>query len=136
MYDNPLRMQYRFPAIHFDAGVGDVCTIDVPVRPGQTQGRGGRVVSVHLEAVTVEFTAGDMVAGSIQIGDGSDADKYFDSGALVTTSEVNTKNIVNVPDDGAKVDIEVGRSTLTCTFNAATGTGDGTADVVVTVEWD
>lgn len=136
MYDNPLRRQYRFPEIDFDASTGDVCTIDVPTRPGQTQGRGGRVTGVWLENVSVEFTAGDGVAGSIQVGDGSDADKYFDSGALVTTSEAGAKNIVDVPDDGSKVDIEVGRSTVTVTFNAATGTGDGTADVVVEIEWD
>lgn len=136
MYDNPLRMQYRFPAIDFDATVGDVCTIPVPVRPGQSQGRGGRVLAVQLENITVEFTAGDTAAGSIQIGDGTDVDKYFDSGALVTDTQVSTKNVVNVPDDGAKADIEVGRDDITVTFNAATGTGDGTADVVVTVEWD
>ena len=136
MYDNPLRRQYRFPAIDFDATLGDVCTIAVPKRPGQTQGRGGRVTGVWLENVTVEFTAGDSAAGSIQIGDGNDVDKYFDSGALVTTSEQDAKNIVDVPDTGSKVDIEVGRSTITVTFNAATGTGDGTADVVVEVEWD
>jgi hypothetical protein len=134
-YDNPQRVQYDFGVIDFGTGSDITKTIEVPTRPGQTQGRAGRVADVILGAVTEDFAGSTLDAG-VQVGDGSDADKYYDTGRVLDeTVDVADNALLHLADDGAKVDIELGRSTITVTFQSATGTPTGQAEVSVIVDW-
>lgn len=132
-YDNPDRREYRFPSIDFGTGSNIAKTIEVPQQDGV--GRPGRVALVRLEDVTEDFAGSTSDAG-VQVGDGSDADKYYDTGLVLDeTVDVSDLAYLDLDDDGAKVDIEYNRSTITVTFVAALGTPTGIASVVVVVEW-
>jgi hypothetical protein len=132
MYDNPERIQYTFGLVDFGAS-NSTQTIPVPVRG--SQGRAGRVVGVIISDVAEDFAGSTSDAG-VQVGDGSDADKYFDTGLVLDeTVDVADNATLWLEDDGAQVDIELGRSTLTVTFVAAVGTPTGQSDVTVVVDW-
>ena len=131
-YDSPDRLQYLFKAIDFGASTSTQ-TIQVPV--SGAQGRAGRVVGVILSDVSEDF-AGSTTDAGVQVGDGTDADKYFDSGLVLDeTVDINDNATLYLTDDGAQVDIELGRSTVTVTFVAAAGTPTGIADVSVVIDW-
>jgi len=131
-YDNPLRNEYR--AVQLDLGAGAV-TFTIPVPSDGSQGRSGRVTNVRLEQVTEAFPALTTLASTIRVGDGTDADLYYDTGNIVSLAQ--DEDVTSFADDGAKVDIELGRSTITVTGSVNTGgTPAGIADVVVEVEWD
>jgi len=135
MYDNPLVRQYDFGVIDFGTGSNIVHTIEVPA-DGGAQGRSGRVVDVILSQVTENFAGSTSDAG-VQVGDGSDADKYYDTGLVLDeTVDVADLAVLHLADDGAKVDIEYNRSTISVTFVASVGTPTGQAAVSVVVEWD
>jgi hypothetical protein len=135
-YDNPLRRIYYFTAVNFGGDANVVHEIPVPVRPGQTQGRSGRVTTVLISDITEDFT-GDVSDAGVRVGDGSDDDKYYDTGLAGLTETVDVgEEILQLVDDGAKVDIELGRSTLTVTFVAGSTTETGIATVGIEVEWD
>jgi hypothetical protein len=71
----------------------------------------------------------------VQVGDGSDADKYYDSG-LVLGATVDVAESVYLVDDGSQVDIEGGRSSVTVTCNATVGGSiTGIADVDIHIGW-
>lgn len=132
MYDNPDRLSYLFKAVDFGAS-DSTQTIQVPVTG--TQGRAGRVVGVIISDVTEDFAGSTSDAG-VQVGDGSDADKYYDSGLVLDeTVDVADNATLWLADDGSQVDIELGRSTVTVTFVAAVGTPTGIADVTVVIDW-
>lgn len=131
-YDNPDRLSYLFKAIDFgDTAVAQ--TIQVPQRG--TQGRAGRVVGVIISDVSENFAGSTSDAG-VQVGDGTDADKYFASG-LVLDEEVDVSDNATLflTDSGSAVDIELGRSTVTMTPVSSVGTPTGTADVTVVIDW-
>ncbi len=69
-YDNPHVVSYHLNAVDFSAGA----TISLPTM----NGRRGRVVGASVHAESEAFT-GDL--GQLTVGDGSDVDAYFDSGA-------------------------------------------------------
>jgi len=129
-YDNPYRVQeYRFPSIDFGTGSDIAKTIEVP------DGRRGKVRNIRLEDVTEDFAGSTSDAG-VQVGDGSDADKYYDTGLVLDeTVDIADLAYLDLDDDGAKVDIEGGRSTVTVTFVAAVGSPTGIASIVVEIEW-
>jgi hypothetical protein len=133
-YDNPKVRQYDFGVIDFGAGANVVHTIQVP-KFGKVSGAAGRVVDVILSEVSENFAGSTSDAG-VQVGDGTDADKYYDTG-LVLDEEVDVADnaILHLGDDGAKVDIEQGRDTITVTFVVSAGTPTGQAAVALVVEW-
>lgn len=132
-YDNTTRQTYDLGAIDFGTGSNIAVTIPVPVTG--TQGRAGKVVDVIISAVTEDFAGSTSDAG-VQVGDGSDADKYYDTGLVLDeTVDVADLAVLSLADDGSKVDVELGRSTLTVTLVAAVGTPTGIANVGVVVEW-
>lgn len=134
-YDNPDVRQYDFEDIDFGTGSDIVHTIQVPV-DGASVGRSGRVAAVIVSNVTEDFAGSTSDAG-IQVGDGTDADKYYDTGLVLDeTVDVADLAVLDLPDDGAKVDIEYNRSTVSVTFVSAVGTPTGIADVSVVIEWD
>jgi hypothetical protein len=133
-YDNPLRRVYWFTAINFGGDANVVHEIPVPKRDGQTQGRAGKVTSVFISDITEDFT-GDVSDAGVRVGDGSDDDKYYDTGLTLDESDDVGEEILELADDGAKVDIELGRSTLTVTFVAGSTTETGIATVGIEVEW-
>lgn len=134
-YDNPTIRQYHFDDIDFGTGTDIVHTIQVP-QDGGSQGRSGRVVDVIISDVSENFAGSTSDAG-VQVGDGSDADKYYDTGLVLDeTVDVADLATLSLADDGSKVDIEYNRSTITVTFVSAVGSPTGIADVTVVVEWD
>lgn len=143
MYDQPrIRETVHFEQIDFGAGSNTTRVLAVPVRPEQAPAAGGivtsgqpagRVVGARIHNVTEDFAGATSDAG-VQVGDGTDADKYFDSG-LVLDETVDTGESVFLADDGSAVDIESERDTITVTFVAAVGTPTGIADVDLILEW-
>ena len=136
-YDNPKLRSYHFAAHDFGTGSNITQVIAVPKtgrdldNPGT--GARGRVRGVLISAITEDF-AGSTTDAGVQVGDGSDADLYFDSG-LVLDETADIAESVYLLDDGAAVDIPGGRSTVTITTVAATGTPTGIANVDVEIEW-
>lgn len=131
-YDNPDRLSYLFKAVDFGATAVPQ-TIQVPQRG--TQGRAGRVVGVILSDVSEDFAGSTSDAG-VQVGDGSDADKYFNSGTpLDEAVDVADNATLFLTDNGSAVDIELGRSTVTMTPVSSVGTPTGIADVTVVIDW-
>jgi hypothetical protein len=135
-YDRPLIRAYTFPQVDF-GGAGNVTHL-IPVPKlgpaiGAKRGLQGRVLSVEISRVTEDF-AGSTSDSAVQVGDGSDVDKYFDSG-LVLNESVDIGEVLELVDDGAAVDIEAGRSSVTVTAVASVGTPTGIADVTVVIAW-
>ena len=129
-YDNAWRQTYSMGLIDFGTGSNIAKTIEVP------SGRSGRVVDIILGTVAEDF-AGSTTDAGVQVGDGSDADKYYDTGLVLDeTTDVADLAILHLADDGAKVDIELGRSTVTVTFVANAGTPTGQAEIFVVIDWD
>jgi hypothetical protein len=107
---------------------------------GQTQKfNGARVFGVSVSNVTEDFAATTSDSG-VQVGDGTDADKYYDKyydSGLVLDETVDIGESVFLADDGAAVDVPSGASTVgsvTVTFVAATGSPTGIADVTLFVD--
>lgn len=130
------------PAHDFGTGSDVTKVIAVPIRPEQAPAAGGivtegqqagRVVGVRIREITEDFAGSTLDAG-VQVGDGTDADKYFDSGRVLDES-VDSGDSVWLADDGSAEDIEAGRDSVTVTLQSATGTPTGTATVDILFEW-
>lgn len=129
MYDNPERIQYDFGVIDFGTGSDILKTIPVP------SGRSGSVKHILVRPATEDFAGATLDAG-IQVGDGTDADKYFDTGRVLDeTVDIADLAFLDLADDGSKVDIELDRSTVTVTFQSATNSPTGQAGVTVAIDW-
>lgn len=144
MYDQPkIRQSIHFAAVDFGGGTDVTRVIACPTHPNKqsqatggiaTQNQlGGRVIGALVHNITEVFAGSTLDAG-VQVGDGSDADKYFDSGRVLD-EEVDTGESVWLEDDGAAVDIETERDSITVTFQVATGTPTGIADVELLIDW-
>lgn len=137
-YDNRQVVSYHFAGIDFGAGANITRVLAVPTDgPNSTTpgvGCRGRVVGGTIHNITEDFAGSTSDAG-VQVGDGSDADKYFDSG-LILDESVDIGESVNLKDDGAQVDIEAGRTSITVTFVVAVGTPTGIADVTLNIAWE
>jgi hypothetical protein len=85
--------------------------------------------------VSEDFT-GDVSDAGIRVGDGSDDDRYFDTG-LVLTETVDVGEVLELEHDEASVaeDIERGRSSVTVTCIAGATTETGIADVMLLTAW-
>ncbi len=133
-YDNPSRLSYTFTVVDF--GTGSDHTQAIPVPQSGSQGRSGRVTDIVISDVLEDFL-GDTTDAGIQVGDGTDADKYYDTGLVLAEAvDVSDNESLWLVDDGSKVDIELARSTLTVTFvQSVGGSIAGQADVTVWVDW-
>lgn len=131
-YDNPDRLSYLFKAVDFGAASVPQ-TIQVPQRG--TQGRAGKVVGVIISDVSEDFAGSTSDAG-VQVGDGSDADRYFASGLVLDEAvDVSDNATLWLTDSGNGDYIELGRSTVTVTPVSSVGTPTGIADVTVVIDW-
>lgn len=130
-YDNPLILSYDFKAQDF--GAGSTITHLIPVPQVKGRGMGGRVIGGFVYEVTEDF-AGSSQDGGVRVGDGSDDDKYFDSG-LVLDEGVDVGEVLELTDDGSQVDIEAGRSSVTVSLIPTTGTPTGIASVKLVFAW-
>ena len=130
----------HFPSFDFGTGSDITRVIQLPTVPNKDSGstqkfNGARVVGAIVSNITEDF-AGSTTDSGIQVGDGSDADLYYDSG-LVLDETADIGESVFLPDDGAQIDIPSGASTagsVTVTFVAATGSPTGIADVTLLVD--
>jgi hypothetical protein len=129
-YNAALIRTYTFPAVNFAAGDA---TQKIVVPKLRTIGLQGKVLSVEISRVTVSF-AGTTSDAGVQVGDGTTATKYFNSG-LVIDESLTATNVKEYEDTGSAVDIESGRSTVTVTFKAPVGTPGGTGDATVVIAW-
>ena len=136
MYDNAERRSYDLGVVDFGAGADIVHTIAVPADAAGT-GRSGRVAAVVVSQVTEDFV-GDTTSAGVQVGDGTDADKYYDTGLVLdATVDVADLAVLDLADDGSKVDIEYNRSTVSVTLVQGVGGAiAGQANVTVLVDWD
>jgi len=129
-----------FPAHDFGTGSDITQIIQLPTVPtrdsGQTQKfNGAHVVGAICHTVTEDFAGSTSLSG-VQVGDGTDADKYYDSG-LVLDATVDTTESIFMPDDGAAVDIASGAASVgsvTVTFIAAVGTPTGIATIDLIID--
>jgi hypothetical protein len=132
MYDKPNRQKYSF---RFDAGNNGNETFSIFGPKGKT----GRLVDYGCEGITEAFTA-DC---TIEIGDGSDADKYGKALAMGTTAADAVKSVRTSYDpskDQASYDALIvepnipadGKVCMTITDDAAAGIGN----FFVIVDWD
>ena len=135
MYDNAQVRHYNLGARDFGTGAAIAIVVDVPVDSGGV-GRSGRVVYCTVGAVAEDFAGSTSDAG-VQVGDGTDVDKYYDTGLVLDeTVDASTLIVHDLVDDGSKVDIEYNRSTVTVTLVPADGTETGQATVELGIEWD
>lgn len=130
-YDNAMVLPYLFRTIDFGTGTNITRLVPVPTLRGR--GLPGKVLACEISAVTEDF-AGSSSDAAVRVGDGSDDDKYFDTG-LVLDETVDVGEVLHLEDDGAAVDIEAGRSSLTVTFVANLGTPTGQSDVTLIIAW-
>jgi len=140
-YDNPNVLSYHFAVIDF--GAGDERLIAVPLdgpdsaSPGV--GKRGRVLGCLIHNVAEAFE-GTTSGGGVQVGDGSDADVYYDSGLVLDDDtagnlDIDVGSSAYLLDDGAQIDIPGGRTDITVTFNVAVGSPTGQADVELFIAW-
>jgi hypothetical protein len=132
-YENAMIRAYTFPATNFGGDANVTQLIPVPKLKGR--GLAGRVLSAELMRVTEDFT-GDVSDAGVRVGDGSDDDKYFDSG-LVLTETVDVAEVLELEHDeaGGGEDIERGRDSVTVTAVAGATTETGIADLTVVIAW-
>ncbi len=141
-YDNPERIHHELGLIDFGAGADVVKVVQVPVAKRGGAGLRGRVRGVVISQVSEDFVGSTLDAG-VAVGDGSDDNKYFDSGRVldetVDVADLTTLFIANDDSDGgageAVVDIEGGRSTVSVTCRVTTGSPTGQAHATVIIDW-
>jgi hypothetical protein len=132
-YSQAMILPYNLPAVNFggDANVTHL----LPVPKLRARGLAGRVLSIMILRVSEDFT-GDVSDAGVRVGDGSDDDKYFDTG-LVLTESVDVGEVLELEHDGAGggEDIEAGRDSVTVTCIAGSTTETGIADVMLITAW-
>lgn len=145
-YDRPLILTYKYSQLSFAAN--STIQIAVPRYPagasiagnaaagaGAGRGFGGRVLGGMISRVTTDFVGSTSDAG-VRVGDGSDDDKYFDSG-LVIDETVDAGEAMYLVNDNVQVpvDIEAGRSAITVTIVGNVGSPAGVADLDLWIAW-
>lgn len=132
-YEDAMILRYHHNQIDFGGGAN--VTRLIPVPKLKSRGMAGRVLAVEIVNVTEDF-AGSSQDGGVRIGDGSDDDKYFDTG-LVLDETVDIGEVLHLDHDNASTreDIERGRSSVTMTCIQTTGTPTGIADVCPIIAW-
>ena len=141
-YDNAERIHHELGLIDFGAGADVTKLISVPTAKFGGEGMRGRVRAVLISQVSEDFAGSTLDAG-VQVGDGTDANKYFDSGRVldetVDIADGQTLFLSNDDSEGGAgedaVDIEAGRDTVTVTNLVATGSPTGQAHVTVVIDW-
>jgi hypothetical protein len=141
-YDNPERIHHELGLIDFGAGADVVKVVQVPKNKFGGTGKRGRVRGVVISQVSEDFVGSTLDAG-VAVGDGSDDNKYFDSGRVldetVDIADLTTLLLENDDSDGGvgedAVDIEAGRSTISVTCRVTTGSPTGQAHATLIVDW-
>jgi hypothetical protein len=133
-YAQAMIRAYPHPALNLGGDANLTHLIVVPSL--RSRGLAGRVLSIEISQVTEDFT-GDVSDAGVRIGDGSDDDKYFDTGLLTLTESVDVGEVLEIHHDGASThnDIERGRSSVTMTCVAGTTTETGIATVTPVIAW-
>jgi hypothetical protein len=141
-YDKPERIHHELGLIDFGAGADIVKVIQVPAARFGGTGLRGRVRGVLISQVSEDFVGSTLDAG-VAVGDGSDDNKYFDSGRVLDeTVDITDLTTLFVPNDDSEggvgedvVDIEAGRSTVSVTCRVTTGSPTGQAHATVIIDW-
>lgn len=133
-YSQAMILPFVFPAVNFGGDANITHLIPVPKLRGR--GLAGRVLSVLIYRVSEDFT-GDVSDAGVRVGDGSDDDRYFDTGLASLDETVDVGEVKEIEHDeaGGGEDIEAGRSSITVTCIAGATTETGIADVMVLVAW-
>ena len=135
-YDNPMRLTYCLPSRDFTGAAGVVAI----ARPAGC--RFARIRDIQLSA-TVAWV-GVTTKGEVQIGDGTDADKFATLApeTLAAGSAYGFKDGDGVAADYPRIDMDVdgnagaAMTQLILTYTQATGSGAaGTAIPTVVIDW-
>ena len=138
---NRRTLSLHFPSVDFGTGADVTKVIQLPTVPtrdsGQTQKfNGAHVVGAMISNVTEDFV-GTTTGAGVRVGDGTDDDKYYDSGQVMA-ADVDIGEALFLADDGAAVDIASGASTVgsvTITWVMAVGGSiTGIADVTLIID--
>jgi len=141
-YDKPERLHHELGLIDFGAANDFTHLISVPKDKFGGTGKRGKVAYVMVHQVTENFVGSTNDAG-VQVGDGTDPNKYFDSGFVldeeVDVADLQCLILQNDDSDGGAgedaEDIEGGRSTVTVTIKVSNGSETGQAHVTVVIDW-
>ena len=141
-YDKPERIHHELGLIDFGAGADVVHSIQVPKDKFGGTGKRGRVRGVLISQIAEDFVGSTSDAG-VQIGDGTDPDKYFNSGLVLDetydVADLTCWILENDDSEGGVganvVDIEAGRSFVTVTNKVSVGSPAGQAHVTVIIDW-
>jgi hypothetical protein len=128
--------------VDFGAASDFTHLIAVPKDKFGGTGKRGKVAYVMIHQVTEDFV-GSTNDSSVEIGDGTDANKYFNSAVVldetVDVADLTCLLLQNDDSDGGLgedvVDIEGGRSTVTVTYRVTNGSETGQAHVTVVIDW-
>jgi len=133
-YENAMVIPFVLPAVNFGGDVN--ITHLLPVPKLKARGLAGRVLSAMILRVTEDFT-GDVSDAGVRVGDGSDDDRYFDTGLAILVETVDVGEVLEIEHDeaGGGEDIERGRSSITVTCIAGATTETGIADVMLLTAW-
>jgi hypothetical protein len=139
-YDQPLVISYTFGGlvgVGIDFGTGGLVD-EIPVPVGKTR---CRIESVDLNQVS-EAGVGTTTTPRIQLGDGSDDDRYCDMDILNTaigaSATIKASELFDIGHGGAGI-IDIGEEgitelILTCVVGTG-GTPAGIGHVTVTIGW-
>jgi hypothetical protein len=141
-YDRPERIQHEMGLVDFGAASDITHLIQVPKNKFGGTGKRGKVAYVMISQVSEDFV-GSTNDASVEVGDGTDANKYFDTGAVldegVDVADLTCLLLQNDDSDGGAgedvEDIEGGRSTVTVTYRVSNGSETGQAHVTVVIDW-
>lgn len=141
-YDKPERLHHELGLCDFGAASDFTRVIAVPKNKFGGTGKRGKVAYVLVSQVSEDFV-GSTNDSSVQVGDGTDANKYFDTGIVldetVDVADLTTLCLQNDDSDGGAgedaVDIEGGRDTVTVTCLVSNGSETGQAHVTVVIDW-
>lgn len=132
-YDKPLIVTYPFSAIAWKT-TNVTRLLATPMMPVNRRRPAGKVLGATVHNITEDF-AGTTVDARLEVGISGDTDKYFKSAALDETVDIGESLFLVNDTANAAVDIEPGRTDITVTFIASTGTPTGVADCALTIMW-
>ena len=131
-YSNPLYQTFQFQS--YDFGATGAGSVKVQAPPGVTV---GRLIDVGVNPVTENF-AGSSVVAKINVGDGTDVDRYAQ---LIIANDTDVGDTFNVRNDAdAIIESTILVSDLTnaevvLNYVDATGTPTGIAVPYIVIAW-
>lgn len=142
-YDGPQRTVYSF--VDLDVANADGTDIEriiaVPLNGKSTAepgtGRRGTVAGVLVSNISEAYIT-NIDAGGVQVGDGTTAGLYYDSGEVITEALGTVGASLYLVDSGSGVSIPAGQTSFTVTFNVPddSDANTGISDYSIMIDWE